>query len=209
MIERFMLIASIKQQCIELEKSFDTIPSERKAILEKLIAYVQERKDHELPIRLMYVCTHNSRRSHFGQIWSNVAANFYGIDAVETFSAGTEASAFHPNAIAALQAQGFIVLKEDETSNPKYNVRFGTTEAVTCFSKTVNDPANPTSAFAAIMTCSDAEQNCPFIPGVDLRIGTTYDDPKAFDGTSQQEEKYQERSLQIARECLYVFSLVN
>jgi protein-tyrosine phosphatase/arsenate reductase len=56
------------------------------------------------------------------------------------------------------------------------------------------------------MTCSDAEENCPFIPGVDLRIGTTYDDPKAFDGTQLQDEKYQERSSQIALECLYVFS---
>jgi protein-tyrosine phosphatase/arsenate reductase len=56
------------------------------------------------------------------------------------------------------------------------------------------------------MTCSDADENCPFIPGVELRIGSTYEDPKAYDGTDLQNEKYIERSLQIARECLYVFS---
>jgi len=77
-----------------------------------------------------------------------------------------------------------------------------------CFSKVYNDVSNPSSNFAAIMTCGDAEENCPFIPGVELRIGTTYDDPKAFDGTPQQAEKYRERALQIAKETLYVFSKV-
>ena len=75
----------------------------------------------------------------------------------------------------------------------------------TCFSKLYNDAANPSQNFAAIMTCSDAEENCPFIPGCELRIGTTYNDPKAFDNTVLQDEKYTERSNQIAMECLYVF----
>jgi protein-tyrosine phosphatase/arsenate reductase len=58
------------------------------------------------------------------------------------------------------------------------------------------------------MTCSDADENCPFIPGVDLRVGTTYEDPKAFDGTALQDINYQERSKQIATECLFVFSQI-
>jgi arsenate reductase len=56
------------------------------------------------------------------------------------------------------------------------------------------------------MTCSEAEQNCPFVPGAELRVSTTYEDPKIFDGTKEQDEKYIERSLQIARENLYIFS---
>lgn len=71
-----------------------------------------------------------------------------------------------------------------------------------------DDAVNPTANFAAIMTCSDAESNCPFIPGVDLRIATTYEDPKAFDHSPEQAAKYLERSNQIAVECLYVFSLI-
>ena len=58
------------------------------------------------------------------------------------------------------------------------------------------------------MTCGDADENCPFIPGCDLRIGTTYFDPKSFDNSILQNEKYTERSNQIAMECLYVFSLI-
>ena len=87
-------------------------------------------------------------------------------------------------------------------------IYFSEKEFTTCFSKVYNHEINPAQNLAAIMTCSDAEDNCPFIPGCDLRIGTTYNDPKAFDTTILQDEKYTERSNQIAMECLYVFSKV-
>jgi arsenate reductase len=45
-----------------------------------------------------------------------------------------------------------------------------------------------------------------FIAGAEKRIPITYEDP--FDNTPQQAEKYQERSLQIATEMLYVFSQI-
>lgn len=59
------------------------------------------------------------------------------------------------------------------------------------------------------MTCSDAERNCPFVPGAEKRIAITYDDPKAFDGTESQAAKYVERATQIATELFYVFSQLN
>jgi protein-tyrosine phosphatase/arsenate reductase len=202
-----MLYPTIQSNCDLLIKEFDLITADRKVLLVKISDYIQQKLDSGLPVNLMYVCTHNSRRSHFGQIWAAVAANYFKIINLHTFSAGTEATAFHPNAIAALREHGFIVVKENAANNPVYSVKFGSpTDYVSCFSKTVYDPANPQSEFAAIMTCSDADENCPFIPGVELRIGTTYEDPKAFDGTNLQNEKYLERSLQIGRECLYVFS---
>jgi protein-tyrosine phosphatase/arsenate reductase len=137
-----------------------------------------------------------------------VAAAYYGVDHVSTFSGGTEATAFNPNAIAALTAAGFRINKKDESNNPVYEVFFAEDKFTTCFSKVYNNEINPAQNFAAVMTCSDAEDNCPFIPGCDLRIGTTYNDPKAFDTTILQNEKYTERSNQIAMECLYVFSKV-
>jgi len=202
-----MLYPSIQSNCDQLIKEFDLIKADRKVLLLKISDYIQRKIDAGMPVQLMYVCTHNSRRSHFGQIWAAVAANYYNISNTQTFSAGTEATAFHPNAIAALRENGFAVVQENENKNPIYSVKFGSPkDYVTCFSKTVNDPSNPQSEFAAIMTCSDADENCPFIPGVELRIGTTYEDPKEFDGTAFQNEKYIERSFEIARECLYVFS---
>ena len=67
----------------------------------------------------------------------------------------------------------------------------------------------PKSKFAAIMTCSQADGGCPFIAGAEKRIPITFEDPKAFDNTPQQAEKYTERSLQIATELFYVFSQIN
>lgn len=203
-----MMFTSIREKCDTLLASFAEIPRERKTTLAQIAAYIQSKKDAQLPVNLIYICTHNSRRSHFGQIWAAVAASYYGIPAVRTFSGGTEATAFHPNAIQALRETGFEVSAGGAVSNPRYDVRFGEQESCTCFSKVYDDLVNPSDLFAAIMTCSDAEENCPFIPGAEMRIATPYDDPKAFDATQQQAEKYRERSDQIALETLYVFSLI-
>ena len=59
------------------------------------------------------------------------------------------------------------------------------------------------------MTCSQADAGCPFIAGAEKRIPITFEDPKAFDNTPKQAEKYNERSLQIATELFYVFSQIN
>jgi arsenate reductase len=199
----------IKTICDKLTHQFDLISAERKNLLGKISNYIQQKKAANLPIQLMYVCTHNSRRSHFGQIWAAVAAEYYSITNVTTFSGGTEATAFNVNAIKALKEIGFEIQAKDYSMNPVFEVKYSDeSNPIICFSKVYDDEFNPTSNFAAIMTCGDAEENCPFIPGVELRIGTTYNDPKEFDGTDLQDSKYKERALQIALETLYVFSLI-
>jgi len=202
------MFPQIQSHCDRLVQEFQSISEDRKMLLEKISNYIQVKKDSKQAIHLMFVCTHNSRRSHFGQIWASVAAHYYQITDVHTYSGGTEATAFHPNAIKALESSGFLVTPDSKSANASFTVHFSLEESTTCFSKVYDDDFNPHSNFAAIMTCSDAEENCPFIPGVELRVGTTYDDPKAFDGSVQQDEKYLERSEQIALECLYVFSRI-
>lgn len=199
---------SIEKYCKELVSHFTEIAPERKLILQKISDYIKHKRVKYETINLVYICTHNSRRSHFGQIWAAVAAEYYQIKDINAFSGGTEATAFHHNAIKALERIGFSIHKKNDSSNPVYAVHFAENSFVVCFSKVYNDAANPTQNYAAIMTCSDAEENCPFIPGVELRIGTTYNDPKAFDNTAKQDEAYDERCRQIALETLYVFSLV-
>jgi arsenate reductase (thioredoxin) len=204
-----MLFSSIQEYCDLAAAHFSDITEERKLILSKIAQYIQAQLDQDKPVQLMYVCTHNSRRSHFGQVWGAVAAHYYGIPNIHTSSGGTEATAFNINAINALRRIGFVVEPNGAVTNPVYTVQYSEQNAVSCFSKRYDDAANPQSDFAAIMTCGDAEANCPFIPGVQLRIATTYKDPKAFDGTILQDFKYSERCLQIAVEVLYVFSLVS
>lgn len=202
------MYSTIKNHCLQLTQKFDEIPDERKEILSQLSAYIKEQRQKNQGINLVYICTHNSRRSHLGQVWGAVAANYYGISGIKTFSGGTEATAFNPNAIKALKTTGFEITELTQGQNPRYLVSFGEDLSTTCFSKVYDDKENPSDNFVAIMTCSHAEENCPYIPGVDLRIGITYDDPKDFDGTSKQDEKYLERSNQLALENLYVFSQI-
>ncbi|MDP2176208.1 MAG: protein-tyrosine-phosphatase [Bacteroidota bacterium] len=203
------MFKEIKERCDILIQNFHEISSERKALLEKLSQYIYQKKASNSPIQLNYICTHNSRRSHLGQVWAAVAANYYGIENVSTFSGGTQATAFNPNAIQALITAGFKIEKNNETENPIYHVFYDENNFSICFSKTFDDKANPNQNFAAVMTCSDADENCPFIVGCDIRIGSTYNDPKAYDNSIIQNDKYTERSHQIAMECLYVFSKIN
>lgn len=198
---------NIKTYVDDLTKEFKSIPQNRKEILEKITQYISKKRVMGSPINLVYICTHNSRRSHFGQVWAHVAASYYNIKNVNTYSGGTEATAFNINAINSLKRVGFNIKPINIEKNTTYHVFHDDNETPSvCFSKTYDDAKNPQSEFAAIMTCSDAEENCPFIPGVELRIGTTYDDPKAFDNTPEQDAKYDERCRQIALETLYVFS---
>lgn len=201
--------AAIRKYCDELKGEFNSISNERKLLLEKISNYIKAKNAQNKPVNLVYICTHNSRRSHFGQVWAHVAADYFNLKNVYSFSGGTEATAFNINAIRALQRVGFIVKALSEDYNTLYHVIHDENlSPIICFSKVYNHEANPTKEFAAIMTCSDAEENCPFIPAVELRIATTYDDPKAFDHTPEQDSKYDERCRQIALETLFIFSLV-
>jgi protein-tyrosine phosphatase/arsenate reductase len=199
----------IKNYCAELVTKFDQIPPERKQILETISFYIREKRNENKQVKLVYICTHNSRRSHFGQVWAKVASDYYAVKNVNSFSGGTEATAFNINAINALTRAGFYIDAVDPGNNPVYHVFYDENAApVKCFSKVYDDPKNPKNGFAAIMTCADAEENCPFIPGAELRIATSYDDPKTFDHTALQDPKYDERCAQIALETLYAFSKV-
>lgn len=185
---------------------FDLISSERKKVLEVLSSFVKERNG---AADLIFICTHNSRRSHLSQIWAQVAANYYGYKQVSTYSGGTEATAFFPSGIEAIRDAGIEVLQLSDGTNPVYAVNYdATAHPIICFSKKYDAAFNPQKDFAAIMTCDHADQNCPFIPDAGARIPIRYEDPKVADGTPGQLAKYIERSKQICREMLYVFANV-
>jgi len=187
---------------------YDGISSERKAVLKKIALCINEMKASGSEVNLLYVCTHNSRRSHFGQVAAALAAAFYGITDMHSFSAGTEVTAMNHNAVNALTVLGCEVLKEGDSNNPNYRVSFGVETDIVCFSKMYNDTTIPKHNLIAIMTCTNAEQNCPFIPAARYRISTPYADPKQSDGSGQEAQTYYERLTQILTETLYIFSLL-
>ncbi len=187
-----------------LPAEFGQIPDARKAVLEKLARYMREQRRAGGPVRLTVICTHNSRRSHIGQLWALAAAAWYGVEGVQSFSGGTEATAFHPNAVAALQRAGFEIRREVEGKNPVYAVRYsGDAPAVRAFSKRFDDAANPASGFAAILVCSEADEACPFVPGADVRIALPFEDPKQADGSPEEQQAYDAACRLIAREFFF------
>lgn len=193
-----------------LANNFDEIPDERKAVLRKISEYIIKKMNANENCNLVYICTHNSRRSHFGQLAAALAAYYYKLNNVYTYSGGTEATAFNKNAINALIRLGFEINSQVPNSdNQMYHVLYGENQFIKCFSKLYNHESNPKQNFAAIMTCSEAEQNCPFIPGAEIRIGTTYKDPKVADNSSEVNSVYTDRFKQITTETLYAFSLVS
>jgi arsenate reductase len=189
--------------------NFESISAARKMILQSLTDYIQEKAVNGVDIRLNLICTHNSRRSHLSQVWAQTAAAYYGVKDVFCYSGGTEATAMFPMVAKILSVQGFQIKIIADGNNPVYAIKYAeNAHPIIGYSKTFDDNFNPESEFAAILTCSSADQGCPFIVGAEVRIPITFEDPKAFDNTPQQAEKYEERSLQIATEMCYIFSQI-
>ncbi len=202
------IFPSLKSLCDHLISEFDQISAERKEQLDQLSAYFSKKYKIGSTPKATVICTHNSRRSHMGQLWISVAAAYYGLPAVGTYSGGTAVTAFNPRAVKALQDLGFdIATVPPKTENPIYQVRWN--DGMTpypAFSKCYDNPPNPTEDFAAIMVCTSADEGCPIVPGCDFRLALPFNDPKAFDDTPLAAAKYEERGRDIGREFLYVFS---
>ena len=197
---------NIKIREIIAQLSTERISEERKRILQPLIEFISSKISKNEEVRLNFICTHNYRRSHLSQILAQTMANYYHIENVFCYSGGTEATAMFPKVAETLTNQGFEILKLSETENPVYAVKFAENEhAVICFSKKYNDDFNPKSAFAAILTCDSADENCPIVYGAEARIPIKYEDPKKSDGTAEMNETYFNRSLEIATEMKFVF----
>jgi len=187
---------------------FAAISSERLQLLDEMAAYLLAKKRQGEEIRLNFICTHNSRRSQFSQIWAQTAAAYYGIEAF-CYSGGVEVTEFNPRAVAAIQRDGFKVVQK-EGENPVYFVFYSEEEEpIVAFSKVYDDAINAPKDFAAVMTCDHADENCPVIPGAERRFPLRFEDPKSFDYSPLEEKMYSERSRQIAAELFYLFKKVS
>lgn len=198
---------SLEQRFAAWEAAGPTGDDVHRAKLQALADALKSEHQRKGSLDVLFVCTHNSRRSHMGQLLGAVAAARVGIVA-RTFSGGTETTAFNPRAIAALTRVGFQITGEGE-KNPHYRVSWSpAAPAIDAFSKTLDDAANPTSDFVAVMTCSQADAACPFVKGARQRVSVPYEDPKVADGTPDEAQRYDERVEQIGRDLAWVFRQV-
>ena len=186
--------------------SENNISAERQELLKPLVEYIQNKISSNQPIRLNFICTHNSRRSHLAQIWAQTMAYYFEIKSIDCYSGGTEATAMFLQVTETLRSQGFQIQQLSENQNPIYAVKYDENEnPIICFSKVYQHDFNPKQNFGAIMTCNHADEGCPLVVGAEARFPIKYNDPKAYDGTDMQSAKYAERSLEIAQEMWWVF----
>jgi arsenate reductase len=156
------------------------------------------------PTNVIIICTHNSRRSHLGQIWLQAAAWHCNLEHVQTWSGGTKGTAFYPSAVNALRRQGVDIIASDDSANPIYRVQLQTDQSpFETMSTRYSHPMNPQHGFAAVMVCEEANEACPVVEGAAARFGLPYIDPKVSDGTPEESQVYQQRSLEIGAEMFY------
>lgn len=185
---------------------FDMIDSDRKAALLQLSAYIREKRIRKEPVQLTFICTGNSRRSQLGQVWAATAAAYYNIEDITVYSGGTIVTAFNLRIARSLMRSGFMA-ETVRGNNADYKIHFSEIRPpLICFSKKYDDPSNPKSDFGAVMVCADADEHCPVVPGAEFRVAIPYDDPRLSDHSDWEDQTYDERNAQIAREMLFVMA---
>lgn len=202
------MFAKLQRLIHQLTDTVDQAPlsPDRLAYLNPIKEAVRAKIATHEAVRMIFICTHNSRRSHLSQVWAQVAAVHYAIPQVTTFSGGTEETAFNLSAVNALRDQGFSITRVSDDANPRFRISFNpNTQAMTAFSKRFDAEQNPSHNFFAIMTCTEADAGCPIVPGAEARFSLPYRDPKEADGSPREPQTYRERADQIAREMLFLF----
>lgn len=206
------LYPKLQSYAEQLATNFESIDTERKMKLQEIGDYIIEQKKSSKNVDITVICTHNSRRSHFGQVWLQVAAYYYGVEGITTFSGGTEATAFNTRSVAALERAGVkiqMTTAQESDTNPVYSVSVGNKFSKTLmFSKKYTHTQNPQKDFVAIMVCSDADKNCPLVMGANARFAIPFEDPKVSDNTPSESQTYDERCKQIGTEFFFVMNYV-
>ncbi len=201
---------SLKNGIKDLMTQTDRISDQRKELLESIGTDLAKYRNLNPDSKIIFICTHNSRRSQLSEIWLNTALYYYGINDMEVYSGGTEATAFNHRMVEAVKRFGFDLETIEEGNNPKYQLNMaGNSLGNVMFSKKYQNEANPQENFIAVMVCSDADRGCPIVFGADERYALPYNDPKAYDDTRQEAEAYDNTVMEIGREILYMAQFIN
>jgi len=192
-----------------LANQLDKFPAERKVLLDEIAATVVTQLKRGADAQLTFICSHNSRRSYMSQIWAQMAAYYHGLDRVQAFSGGTEATAWNCRTVATMQRAGFDFEEISGGDNPVYLVRYAEDRPpIRTYSKLYNADGNPKTNFIALMTCSQADRKCPVVEGAMARYAIHYVDPKLCDDTPEETKAYNDRCREIAREMFCIMSEV-
>lgn len=116
------------------------------------------------PIRVLFLCTHNSARSQMAE----ALLRHIGGARFDVYSAGTEATRVHPLAVRAMAEIGIDI----SGARSKYLREF------------IDDEFD-----YVITVCDSAAESCPIFPGDPLRIHWSFPDPSAVTGGEQERQR--------------------
>ncbi|MDG1841515.1 MAG: hypothetical protein P8I93_04115 [Crocinitomicaceae bacterium] len=200
-----MFYDQIQLFCSEITSSYSYIPSSRLVLLDGIVLEINKLRDNKKDLNFLFVCTHNSRRSQFANVWAEIAAAFYNLNSIKSYSCGTERSIVSENTIQAFEDLG-LQIKDHPNINNAFLAFYGKELCIDVFSKKYSDASISKENTIAMMTCSDADKNCPIIPYAKNKVSLNFKDPKRFDNTSSFKTEYQKTAKEIAREIFYIFS---
>jgi len=199
------MLPALRDSLLRAREERGDITEDRLEILTELTRWIVEKQAQGQNAQITFICTHNSRRSQIAMLWAQAAAYWNALSHVSCHSGGTEVTAFNPRAVRSMIQAGFDIVVAKQADNPRYQVRFAdNAPPLLVFSKLYKHPANPLRDFCAVMTCSDADNGCPFVHGAIKRISLPFDDPKAADDRPDETAVYDACTSEIAREMLFV-----
>jgi hypothetical protein len=182
----------------------DKIPDKRKKLLSDIVDYIKQGCLNENRANIIFICTHNSRRSQLAQCWSIASYQYYKLKNIKFFSGGLEITSFNLNTLKALKRSGFIIDQKGQKEHTYLLKTSKNSGGQKFFSKMYDYKSNPKRKFLAIMTCSDADKKCPVVRGADKRTFLPYQDPRISDGSGLEKSAYDQSCYLIAQEMFYI-----
>ena len=180
----------------------------RKDRLVKIAQIIKINHEQQNIVKITFICTHNSRRSQFSQVWAYISSLYFKLDFIKPFSGGTEIDTVNLNVINSLISSGLKIEKTHKGKAIYLLKSFKKDKGINLYSKVYNSKLNPSKHFIAIMTCSDADQMCPVIKGADKKIFLPYSDPIVSDNKGLEKEVYNQTCSIIAKEMFYLMKQV-
>ena len=124
--------------------------------------------------KVLFLCTRNSVRSQIAEAFLKK----YARDKFEVYSAGLEPGEINPYTKKVMEEIGF------DLSDHR--------------SKGLKEFMGKMHIGYLITVCSNAEEKCPFFPGIAKRLHWPFDDPATFEGTEEEKlAKFREVREQI------------
>lgn len=154
------------------------------AIESSQLGEVDDRVDQIPPLRVLFLCTHNSARSQMAEGLLRTRSRGH----IEVHSAGNEPSRVHPLAVRAMKDLGIDISKQ--------------------YSKSLMEFLDQEFDYV-ITVCDKARESCPIFPGNPQRIHWSIPDPSAVEGDEEvRYQAFRDTALQLSTRIGYLLTII-